>query len=56
MYRGVLHVQMGNKELALNDHKTLEKLNPVLAKELEYVIKKEKKKEPEQFFGVTPKI
>ncbi len=55
MYRGVLHIQMGNKELALNDHKTLEKLNPVLAKELEYVIKNEKEKEPEQFFGVTPK-
>ena len=55
MYRGVLHVQMGNEELALNDHKTLEKLNPVLAKELEYVIENGKEKEPEQFFGVTPK-
>lgn len=55
MYRGVLHVQMGNKNLALKDHKTLEKLNPTLAKELEYVIENEKEKEPEQFFGVTPK-
>ena len=55
MYRGVLHVQMGNKELASNDHRILEKLNPTLAKELEYVIENEKEKEPEQFFGVTPK-
>ena len=56
MYRGVLYVQMGNTELALRDHKVLEKLNPGLAGELAYVIENGREKEPEQFFGVTPEI
>jgi len=56
MYRGVLYVQMGNTELALRDHKVLEKLNPNLAGELEYVIENGREKEPEHFFGVTPEI
>jgi len=55
MYRGVLHVQMGNRDLALQDHQTLLALNPDLAGELEYVIKAGREKEPEQFFGVSQK-
>jgi len=53
MYRGVLHVQMGNKDLALKDHETLMAMNSGLAKELEYVVVNGREKEPEQFFGVS---
>jgi len=53
MYRGVLYVQMGVKELALKDHKKLVELNSSLADELEYVVVNEREKEPEQFFGVS---
>jgi len=53
MYRGVLHVQMGNRDLALADHQTLLAMNPGLADELEYVISNGREKEPEQFFGVS---
>jgi Flp pilus assembly protein TadD len=56
MYRGVLHVQMGNRDLALRDHKTLLSLKPALAEELENVITEGREKEPEQFFGVSRKI
>jgi len=56
MYRGVLYIQMGNRDLALKDHKTLLSLNPALAEELEYVITEGREKEPEQFFGVSSKI
>jgi tetratricopeptide (TPR) repeat protein len=56
MYRGVLHVQMGNKDLALKDHKTLLAMQSALAVELEYVITEGHEKEPEQFFGVSRKI
>jgi Flp pilus assembly protein TadD len=56
MYRGVLHIQMGNRDLALKDHKTLLSLIPSLAEELETVITEGREKEPEQFFGVSRKI
>jgi Flp pilus assembly protein TadD len=56
MYRGVLHVQMGNKDLALEDHQTLLNMGSKLAVELEYVIKGGREKEPEQFFGVSQQI
>ena len=55
MYRGVLYVQMEQKEDALKDHAVLLDLSPSLASELEYVIENDKEKEPEQFFGVTDK-
>ncbi|MGD8369147.1 MAG: tetratricopeptide repeat protein [Desulfobacterales bacterium] len=53
MYRGVLYVQMGNKEKALEDHEKLVSMNSDLAKELEYVVVNGREKEPEQFFGVS---
>jgi tetratricopeptide (TPR) repeat protein len=56
MYRGVLHVQMGNQDLALKDHKTLLAMQSALAVELEYVIMEGREKKPEQFFGVSRKI
>ena len=56
MYRGVLHVQMGNKEFALKDHKKLVAMGSELAAELEYVVIEGREKEPEQFFGVSRKI
>jgi tetratricopeptide (TPR) repeat protein len=56
MYRGVLHVQMGNRDLALKDHKVLLAMQSELAVELEYVITEGREKEPEQFFGVSRKI
>ena len=56
MYRGVLHIQMGNKELATKDLETLKTLNQDLADELQYVISNGREKEPEQFFGVTRNI
>lgn len=55
MYRGVLYVQMDQKEDALKDHEVLLNLSPSLATELQYVIENDKEKEPEQFFGVTGK-
>ncbi|MGB5985447.1 MAG: tetratricopeptide repeat protein, partial [Desulfobacterales bacterium] len=55
MYRGVLFVQMGNKEAALQDHEKLLTLDEKLAQELQYVIENGMEKEPEQFFGVSPK-
>ena len=56
MYRGVLHVQMGNKELALRDHQRLIAMGSPLATELEYVVVNGREKEPEQFFGVSRKL
>lgn len=53
MYRGVLYVQMGEKEKALADHRTLLQLSPSLAAELEYVVTNGREKTPEQFFGVA---
>jgi len=56
MYRGVLYVQMGNKTMALTDHKTLVEKDSPLASELKYVIENGREKEPEQFFGVSRMI
>lgn len=56
MYRGVLHIQMGNKELALQDHQQLIAMGSPLAAELEYVVVNGREKEPEQFFGVSSKL
>jgi hypothetical protein len=56
MYRGVLHVQMGNKEFALEDHQKLIALGSERAAELEYVVIEVREKEPEQFFGVSRRI
>ena len=56
MYRGVLYVQMGDKEKALKDHQTLVDMGSPLAKELEYVVKNGREKTPEQFFGVSEKL
>ena len=56
MYRGVLHMQMGNRQLALEDHQKLVSLGSVLAVELEYVITEGREKEPEQFFGVSGNV
>lgn len=56
MYRGVLHVQMGNPDLALNDHSKLVSRNSPLADELKYVVQKGREKEPERFFGVSRRI
>ena len=55
MYRGVLHTQMGNRSLALNDHRALVSMNATLAAELQYVVENGREKEPEQFFGVSRK-
>jgi hypothetical protein len=56
MYRGVLHTQMGNRSLALDDHNTLVSMRSPLAAELEYVVENGREKEPEQFFGVSRKM
>ena len=56
MYRGVLHTQMGNRKLALDDHNKLVALNSPLAAELQFVVENGREKEPEQFFGVSRKI
>ena len=56
MYRGVLHVQMGNASQALADHDTLLDRGSPLAAELKYVVENGREKEPEQFFGVTRKV
>ena len=56
MYRGVLYIQMGNKSLALKDHEKLLAMGSPLADELEYVVANGREKEPEQFFGVSPKM
>ena len=56
MYRGVLYVQMGNKNMALADHKTLVERKSPLASELQYVVENGREKEPEQFFGVSRQI
>ena len=56
MYRGVLHTQMGNRSLALDDHNTLVSMNSPLAAELQYVVENGREKEPEQFFGVSRKM
>ncbi len=56
MYRGVLHVQMGNADLALDDHKKLVAMGSRLADELQFVVENGREKEPEQFFGVSRKM
>lgn len=56
MYRGVLHTQMGNTNLALDDHGKLVDMNSPLADELRYVVRNGHEKEPEQFFGVSRRI
>ena len=56
MYRGVLHMQMGNRDMALSDHRLLVARNSPLAAELQYVVDNGREKEPERFFGVNGKI
>ncbi len=56
IYRGVLHTQMGNRSLALDDHSSLVGMNSPLAAELQYVVENGREKEPEQFFGVSRKM
>jgi tetratricopeptide (TPR) repeat protein len=56
MYRGVLYVQMNNKNMAQKDYQTLQQMNSDLADELRYVIDNGREKEPEQFFGVSRKM
>ena len=56
MYRGVLHVQMGNKDKAQNDYAALKSMNPSLAAELQYVMRNGGEKTPERFFGVSREI
>ncbi|GAA5217080.1 tetratricopeptide repeat protein [Corallincola platygyrae] len=56
MYRGVLFIQMGNKQKALADHDVLLEMDQALATELAYVVEHGKEKEPEQFFGVSGAI
>ncbi|GMQ48349.1 tetratricopeptide repeat protein [Vibrio sp. 10N] len=56
MYRGVLHVQMGNASLANDDLAKLRELKSPLADELEFVIQNGEEKAPEQFFGVSGKF
>jgi Flp pilus assembly protein TadD len=55
MYRGVLYMQMGDTDAARKDLATLTGMDPGLAKELAYVIENGREKEPEQFFGVSPR-
>ncbi|MEM1108007.1 MAG: tetratricopeptide repeat protein [Planctomycetota bacterium] len=59
MYRGVLHVQMGNDDLAAADLETLSAMKgraaAKLAAELTYVIENGNEKTPEGFFGVAGK-
>lgn len=56
MYRGVLYIQMGDKSLALEDHKTLVNRNSPLASELQFVVENGREKKPEAFFGVSRPI
>ena len=56
MYRGVLYIQMGNKNLAVADHQTLVNRNSPLASELQVVVENGREKEPEPFFGVSRRI
>ena len=56
MYRGVLHMQMGNKPLALADHRILADRNSPLASELQFVVDNGREREPEQFFGVSREV
>ncbi|MEE4112643.1 MAG: tetratricopeptide repeat protein [Desulfobacteraceae bacterium] len=56
MYRGVLHIQMGQPSLAKEDHQKLVAMNSPLAAELQYVVENGREKEPEQFFGVSRKM
>ena len=56
MYRGVLHVQMGQMENAKEDLKRLVELNSELAKELEHVVLTKTEKTPARFFGVSKKM
>ena len=56
MYRGVLYVQMNNRNMAQKDYQTLQQMNFDLADELRYVIDNDREKEPEQFFGVSKKM
>jgi Flp pilus assembly protein TadD len=56
MYRGVLYVQLENRELAEKDYQSLQQLDQELAVELRYVIDNGKEKEPEQFFGISQKM
>lgn len=56
MYRGGLHVQMGNAALAREDLDTLRQLRSPLADELAFVIAQGEEKTPEQFFGVSKKV
>ncbi len=49
-------MQMGNRQLAIEDHQKLVDLGSVLAVELEYVIIEGREKETEQFFGVSGKV
>ena len=56
MYRGVLHVQMGDKQLANEDLARLNDMQSSLAAELAYVIDKGEEKTPEQFFGVSREL
>ena len=56
MYRGVLHVQMGQMNDAEKDLKRLYELNANLAKELKYVVQTKKEKQPAQFFGVSQSL
>jgi tetratricopeptide (TPR) repeat protein len=56
IYRGVLHIQMGNPSLAQEDHNQLVAMNSPLAAELQYVAENGREKEPERFFGVSRKM
>ena len=56
MYRGVLYIQMGDKRMAVEDHKTLVNRNSPLASELQFVVENGREKEPEAFFGVSGPI
>jgi Flp pilus assembly protein TadD len=56
MYRGVLHVQMGEKQLARKDLAQLNDMQSSLAVELAYVIENGQEKTPEQFFGVSGEL
>ena len=56
MYRGVLHVQMGQVKNANEDLKKLYALKSKLAKELEHVLQTGEEKQPAQFFGVSKRL
>ncbi len=53
MYRGVLFVQMGQRDAAEKDLERLVALDSDLADELRWVLDNGREKEPEQFFGVS---